>query len=76
MAWTDQERAELRRRWEAAETAGTIGKAMGKPRNAVIGEAHRMDLHAGGKPPAAPPSPPTWHSEVNKDRTAAEDLAR
>lgn len=43
--WTEQEEAELTRRWEQQkQTASQIAKEMKKSRNAVIGKVHRMGL--------------------------------
>jgi len=58
--WTDEAKAELRRRVEAGETYAAIGLAMGVTRNAALGMAQRMFLcqpRPKLKPEAAEPRP-------------------
>lgn len=43
-AWPDEMVEELTKRWDAGESASTIGKAINKTRNSVIGKAHRIGL--------------------------------
>jgi GcrA cell cycle regulator len=62
MSWTHDHEAELRRRWEAGETAAEIAAALpglpataNKParpvtRDMVIGKAHRLGLEARPSP--------------------------
>ena len=42
--WPAEMVEELKRRWEAGETASQIAKALGVTRNAVIGKQHRLGL--------------------------------
>jgi len=48
MIWQPTDELELRRRWEAGETATTIAAALGSrfTRNAVIRRAHELNLEA------------------------------
>lgn len=58
--WTPERDAELRRRWEAGETGGQIGRAMGLTKDAVIGRARRLELPLRPSPikPRAEKAPP------------------
>jgi hypothetical protein len=42
--WNEWQLTELDRRWRADETASSIGRAIGKTKDAVIGMSHRRDL--------------------------------
>lgn len=44
MLWSDEQVADLKRRWAANETAREIGTAIGAGRNAVLGKIHRLGL--------------------------------
>lgn len=50
MKYTQEQRDEIRRRWEAGESGRTIGKAMGIKHNAIYGLAYRMNLPVHGLP--------------------------
>jgi len=64
MAWTDERIEQLRKLWEAGNTASQIAEELGGvSRNAVIGKAHRLGLQARPSPvrandaPAGSPEP-------------------
>ena len=42
--WTDKHVATLRKLWPTGQTAASIGKLIGKSKNAVIGKAKRLGL--------------------------------
>lgn len=44
MLWSEEQVADLKRRWAANETAREIGTAIGVGRNAVLGKIHRLGL--------------------------------
>ncbi len=44
MLWSEEQVADLKRRWAANETARQIGAAIGVGRNAVLGKIHRLGL--------------------------------
>jgi GcrA cell cycle regulator len=51
MAWTDERIEQLKRLWEAGNTASQIAEELGGvSRNAVIGKAHRLGLQARPSP--------------------------
>lgn len=69
MAWTDERIEQLKRLWEAGNTASQIAEELGGvSRNAVIGKAHRLGLQSRPSPvrgadsqasePAARPAAP------------------
>ena len=57
--WPDQTIADLLALWEEGLSASTIGRRIGKSKNAVIGKAHRLGLPSRPTPiqPPAPPKP-------------------
>jgi GcrA cell cycle regulator len=58
--WSDAEIKTLKQLWSENYSAAQISKEIGRPRNAVIGKAHRLGLTPRGraKPPPMPPAPP------------------
>ena len=51
MAWTDERIEQLRKLWEAGNTASQIAEELGGvSRNAVIGKAHRLGLQSRPSP--------------------------
>jgi len=51
MAWTDERIEQLKRLWEAGNTASQIAEELGGvSRNAVIGKAHRLGLQSRPSP--------------------------
>lgn len=51
MAWTDERIDQLRKLWEAGQTASQIAEELGGvSRNAVIGKAHRLGLQSRPSP--------------------------
>jgi GcrA cell cycle regulator len=44
MLWSEEQVADLKRRWAENETARQIGAAIGVGRNAVLGKIHRLGL--------------------------------
>ncbi|WP_240499921.1 GcrA family cell cycle regulator, partial [Sphingomonas montana] len=62
MGWTDERIEQLRKLWEAGNTASQIAEELGGvSRNAVIGKAHRLGLQARPSPvrsAAAPKAEP------------------
>lgn len=52
MGWTDDELEQLKAMWAEGLTASTIGRAIGKTRNAVLGKSHRIGLPGRAHTPA------------------------
>lgn len=76
MTWTPEKIVELKRLWNAGETAQQIAVTLGDglTRNAVIGKAHRLDLppHSHTLPPRrARGSKPRLPSPTPRRRVAA-----
>ena len=67
-AWSIELRARLRADWDAGYSTAEIGRRLRVTKNAVVGEAHRMDL------PARPS--PIGHGHVRPGETHADYLAR
>ena len=42
--WSDEEIADLKKRWIAGESASVIGRIFGRTRSAVIGKIHRLGM--------------------------------
>jgi len=69
-AWPDHDRVTLRELWTDGVTASAIGRQMGRTKNAIVGQVHRLKLPARpsplhgprpprqGPPPRAIPRPP------------------
>ncbi|PTQ07340.1 GcrA cell cycle regulator [Sphingomonas oleivorans] len=84
MAWTDERIEQLKKLWEAGNTASQIAEELGGvSRNAVIGKAHRLGLQSRPSPvrsgeaapaapaePAAPPPPAPTPAPVQAERPA------
>ncbi len=49
-AWTDEQKAVLKRMWAGGESTATIGARLGLSKNAVCGKARRMHLEARPNP--------------------------
>ena len=49
-AWPEARKARLRADWDAGYSTAEIGRRLGVSKNAVVGEAHRMDLPARPSP--------------------------
>jgi GcrA cell cycle regulator len=48
--WTTDEVAVLRQEWALGTPTQAIGRLLGRPKDAVIGKAHRLDLPARPSP--------------------------
>jgi GcrA cell cycle regulator len=44
LIWTDEEKAILAKMWADGASSAEIGSVLGKNRNAIIGQAHRLGL--------------------------------
>jgi GcrA cell cycle regulator len=72
-AWTEQERETLRELWPTARSAAEIAEVLdGRTKNAIIGEAHRLNLPRKKTGPRAEPKvkkekPPTTPPPKAKD---------
>ena len=65
--WRDDAKvAELRIRWNAGESAGRIGKAMGITKNQVIGKAHRLGLEARPSPITRSTETVSYHKSLER----------
>lgn len=73
MAWTDERIEQLKRLWEAGNTASQIAEELGGvSRNAVIGKAHRLGLQSRPSPVRGGDSPAAETPRAATPRPAAE----
>lgn len=69
--WTKEEIATLKQMWSAGKTAQEIADALGRPRNGVIGQAHRSGLEKRQSPIQRKKSPRVVEIEKTREESYA-----